>query len=108
MKKRSASVYKTKVGCGNIKTSIEEENGKPIDCGVMLSKSGTCGASQVEAISRLIAILFKANVDISQIVKQLKGIRCNSPYIIGEEENLSCADAIGKAIERWQDDKNEK
>lgn len=101
MKKQNASIYKTKVGCGNIKISLEEKDGKPEDCNILLSKGGTCGASQVEAIARMIALLFTYGVDVEQIVKHLKGIRCSSPYCTDEEENLSCSDAIGKAIERW-------
>ena len=35
-----------------------------------------------------------------EVVEQLNGIRCHVPYGIGPNAVLSCADAIGKAVER--------
>ena len=51
-------------------------------------------------ISRLISMALRSGVDPTSLVKHLKGIRCHVPYGIGPNATLSCADAIGKALER--------
>jgi len=65
-----------------------------------MGKSGGCAASQIEAIGRLTSLALRAGVDPDSIVKQLKGIRCPSPLLGRGGMTYSCADSIGKAIEK--------
>jgi len=65
-----------------------------------MGKAGGCAASNTEALGRLISLAFKKGAAPAEIVEHLKGIRCHVPYGIGPNATLSCADAIGKAIER--------
>lgn len=88
--------YGLETGCGKINVVFRlDANKKPINCKIAFGKSGVCGASQTEAISRLIKILLKHNVALPEIIKQLKGIHCSSQT----PDITSCADAVGKALE---------
>lgn len=101
IRKNDSKDYGFDTGCGKISITFRLDNDKkPINCKAFFGKSGVCGHSQVEAISRLIKILIKHNIALPEIVRQLKGIQCSSQ----REDVLSCADAIGKAIEALMED----
>lgn len=91
-----------KTGCGNLYVTInEDEQGNPFELFNHIGKAGGCAASQSEAIGRLISYAFRSGSRVEPIVEQLKGISCHS-HVWGEEGKiLSCADAIGKALERY-------
>src|SRR5690606_36309019 len=65
-------------------------------------KGGGC-PSQSEATARLVSIALRAGVSVSEIIDQLKGIRCpstvNRNLDNGKVRILSCPDAIGNVIE---------
>lgn len=110
MKKRQATSYSFKCGCGRIKTVIETKDGKLDDCEVHLGKGGNCAASQVEAISRIVSLCMKKGVVIDEIIKELIAIKCNAP-IYGENEGediLSCSDAIAKSLRKWKEENQEE
>ena len=65
-----------------------------------MGKAGGCASSKTEALGRLISLALKKGASAQEIVEQLKGIRCHVPYGMGPNATLSCADAIGKALER--------
>jgi ribonucleoside-diphosphate reductase alpha chain len=65
-----------------------------------MGKAGGCASSNTEALGRLISLALKKGASAGEIVEQLKGIRCHVPYGMGPNATLSCADAIGKALER--------
>jgi ribonucleoside-diphosphate reductase alpha chain len=91
-----------KTGCGNIYVTItEDEDGHLFDLFTNMGKAGGCAASQAEAIGRLISLALRSGIDPPEIVKQLKGVRCNQPSWQGGGQILSCADAIAKAIELY-------
>ena len=101
IRKNDSKDYGLETGCGKINIVFRlDENKNPINCKVMFGKSGVCGASQTEAISRLVKILLKHYVAIPMIVKQLKGIHCSQQT----EYITSCADAVAKAMEALQED----
>lgn len=101
IRKNDSKDYGIDTGCGKMSVIFRLDAKKqPINCKVLFGKSGVCGASQTEAISRLIKILLKNNIALPEIVKQLKGIQCSS-----QTENVkSCADAIGIAMEEFMKD----
>jgi ribonucleoside-diphosphate reductase alpha chain len=66
-----------------------------------MGKAGGCAASQSEALSRLISYALRCGSDLAHIINQLKGIRCHQIAWDKGNQILSCADAIGQAIERF-------
>jgi ribonucleoside-diphosphate reductase alpha chain len=94
------STRKIRTGCGNLYVTVnEDEEGNPFEIFNQIGKAGGCAASQSEAIGRLVSLAFRSGVKPIEIVRQLKGISCHAPVWYREGKILSCADAIGKAIE---------
>ncbi len=97
------STIKVPTGCGSLYVTInEDEKGQLFEVFTNMGKAGGCASSQAEAISRLISLALRAGIKTEEIIKQLKGISC--PMITwgeGGEKILSCADALSKAIERY-------
>jgi len=88
-------------GCGKLYVTINfDENNEPFEVFTSMGKAGGCAQSQCEAIGRLISLVFRSGGDHDIIVKQLKGISCHMRYGFGQNQILSCADAVGKAIEK--------
>ena len=88
-------------GCGKLYVTINADEQGPFEVFASLGKAGGCAAAQTEATARLASQGLRAGIDPDLIVKQLKGIRCHIPHGFGEQELLSCADAIGKALEYY-------
>ncbi|MBZ4642763.1 MAG: nrdA [Deferribacteraceae bacterium] len=88
-------------GCGKLYVTINfDENNEPFEVFTSMGKAGGCAQSQCEAIGRLISLVFRSGGDYDIVVKQLKGISCHMRYGFGQNQILSCADAVGKAIEK--------
>lgn len=88
-------------GCGKLYVTInQDEEGKPFEIFTSMGKAGGCAQSQCEAIGRLISLVLRSNGEAEMIVGQLKGISCHMKYGFGPNQILSCADAVGKAIEK--------
>lgn len=89
-------------GCGNLYVTINEtEDGQPFELFNHMGKAGGCAASQNEAIGRLISYALRCGAEIDPLVKQLKGISCHRPSWGPDGKISSCADAIGKALEKY-------
>lgn len=89
-------------GCGWLYVTVNHKDWKPVEVLARLGKSGGCAASQVEGISRLVSLLLQGGMRTDAIVRELKGICCHRARTSEENEDeriLSCADAIGKALE---------
>ncbi|MGA1862820.1 vitamin B12-dependent ribonucleotide reductase [Deferribacter thermophilus] len=88
-------------GCGKLYVTInQDENGEPFEVFTSMGKAGGCAQSQCEAIGRLISLVLRSGGEPETIIKQLKGISCHMRYGFGPNQVLSCADAVGKAIEQ--------
>jgi len=96
-------------GCGHLYVTINEDDDGLVELFATMGKAGGCAASQIEAISRLISLSLRANINPDSIIKQLKGIRCPNPSPILKEgkRNFSCADSIAKALEIYLEDKEQ-
>ena len=95
----SGFTKKIQIGCGKLYVTVNhDENGRICEVFTNNGKSGGC-PSQSEATTRLVSIALRAGVDINEIIKQLRGIRCPSCQRNGNVKVLSCPDAIGRMLQ---------
>jgi ribonucleoside-diphosphate reductase alpha chain len=96
----SGETQRMETGCGKLFVIMNDDEYGPREVFANMGKAGGCAASNTEALGRLISLAFKKGASPAEVVEHLKGIRCHVPYGLGPNATLSCADAIGKAIER--------
>ncbi len=88
-----------RTGCGNLYVTINQDEQGPVEVFCQMGKAGGCAASQSEAISRLVSLSLRSHVPVDEIVSELKGISCHRLAWQNGNRILSCADAMGKALE---------
>ncbi len=93
---------KMTTGCGSLYVTINEDSEGLFEVFATMGKAGGCAASQTEAVSRLISLSLRSGIDVSQIIKQIKGVRCPNQAWEKGGRVYSCADAIAKALERHE------
>jgi ribonucleoside-diphosphate reductase alpha chain len=93
---------KVTTGCGNLYVMVNSDERGICDVFASLGHAGGCASAQLEAIGRLISVALRSGLELPSVIKMVKGIRC--PNIAWEEGHavLSCADAIGSVLERYQ------
>ena len=97
----SGITEKVKIGCGNLYITVNSDENGICEVFTNLGRAGGC-PSQSEATSRLISIGLRAGIDVAEIIEQLRGIRCHSTTRQKDVKVLSCPDAIGRALEKYQ------
>jgi len=80
---------------------VNEDEGSLFEVFATMGKSGGCMASHSEAVGRLISLALRSGIETEAIIRQLQGIRCPAPAWQEGKIILSCADAIGKAMQRY-------
>jgi ribonucleoside-diphosphate reductase alpha chain len=94
------STRKVRTGCGSLYVTVNEDGeGNLFEIFNQIGKAGGCAASQSEAIGRLASLALRSGIEAEDVIRQLKGISCHTPVWHREGKILSCADAIGKAID---------
>jgi ribonucleoside-diphosphate reductase alpha chain len=93
-------------GCGHIYVTVNNDDQGICEVFSTLGMSGGCATAQLQAISRLISLALRSGVDISSIVKNLRGIRCPSLAWENGHAVLSCSDAIGTVLQANLQDGN--
>ena len=91
---------KVKTGHGTLYATINfnGDGEQPFEVFGNLGKSGGCDSAYLEAISRLASLALRSGVEVTQVVKQLRGITCH-PTWDEKHQIMSPADAIGFALE---------
>jgi len=95
----SGLTERVSTGCGHIYVTVNRDENGVCEVFSSLGKAGGCASAQLEAISRLISLSLRSGIDMSAIVKHIKGIRCPSIAWDGGHAVLSCPDAIGGVLE---------
>ncbi len=95
-------------GCGHLYVTVNSDEEGIVEVFSLLGKAGGCAAAQLESIGRLISLALRSGVEVSQIVKNLRGIRCPSVAWEQGKSVLSCADAIASVLENHIRDDEDK
>lgn len=88
-------------GCGHMYVTINTDDQGACEVFVQMGKVGGCASAQLEAIARLSSLALRSNIRLEAIIRQLKGIRCQSPMWHKGQMITSCGDAVGKALEQF-------
>lgn len=88
-------------GCGHMYVTINTDSQGACEAFVQMGKVGGCASAQLEAIARLSSLALRSRIKIEAIIRQLKGIRCQSPMWHKGKMITSCGDAVGQALENF-------
>lgn len=100
----NSKTIKIKTGCNTLYVTIVPEKKKIF---FSSGKTGGCMATNLEALARMVTLVLEKGGTLEEVQKQLEGIRCPSPNLIGnpKKDILSCPDGISKAIRLYLEDK---
>jgi len=88
-------------GCGHMYVTINSDSQGACEVFIQMGKVGGCASAQLEAIARLVSLALRSQIKIEPIIRQLKGIRCQSPMWNKGKMITSCGDAVGQALEQF-------
>ena len=88
-------------GCGNIYVIVGtlEGSNAPYELQIKLGKAGGCMYCNLEAIARLTTLCLKCGATTTEIVNQLKNLKCPSKTFYQSAEIHSCPDAVAKVLD---------
>ncbi|MCF7807527.1 MAG: adenosylcobalamin-dependent ribonucleoside-diphosphate reductase [Candidatus Marinimicrobia bacterium] len=100
--------HRIRTGEGTLYITINHDEDGLCEIFTTIGKAGGNAAAQAEAISRLISLSLRSGMDVTEIIKQLKGISGPNPVWENGQLILSTPDAIGKALEQHMAEFNSK
>ncbi len=85
--------------CGPLLITINQDReGKIREVLLKMEKSGGCVSSHLDALGKMLSLLFSAGVDVDVVIKELEGINCSSAGWHKGRRIYSCADAVAYAL----------
>jgi len=93
--------HKVNTGDGTMYVTVNSIDGKPFELFASIGKAGGNAAAQSEAVSRLVSLALRSNIDIEVIIKQLIGIGSPDRVWHNGKQILSTPDAIGKILKEY-------
>jgi ribonucleoside-diphosphate reductase alpha chain len=96
------STVKIQTSFGKLYLTLNIFEGEPFELFATLGKSGKDTQAHTEALGRLISLLLRSGVPVSDIIGQLKGIGGSQPVFENDGTGiiLSLPDAIAQGLER--------
>ena len=95
-----SKTVKIKTGLGTLYLTVSELNNKPFEVFAVIEKSGHSTTAKTEAIGRLVSLALRHDIDVQEIIDQLRGIGGSYPLAGSGGLVLSIPDAISKVLER--------
>lgn len=89
---------KIQTGMGDLYLTINELDGKPFEVFATIGKSGRSITAKAEAMGRLVSLALRSGIDVTEVVKQLKGIGGEHP-VFQKKLLLSIPDSIAWVLE---------
>lgn len=93
---------RVKIGCGNLYVTVNYDEYGICEVFTSTGKAGGC-PSQSEATARLASIALRSGIEIEEVIKQMRGIRCPSTIRQPGMKCTSCPDAIARVIREVDD-----
>ncbi|MDR1396611.1 MAG: vitamin B12-dependent ribonucleotide reductase [Desulfarculales bacterium] len=92
---------KVRTGHGLMYVTINEVAGRPFEVFATIGKSGRSTMAKAEAIGRLVSLALRSDVELSEIIKQIKGISGEMPVYQPGKQGLveSIPDGIAWVLE---------
>ncbi|MDR1360020.1 MAG: vitamin B12-dependent ribonucleotide reductase [Deltaproteobacteria bacterium] len=92
---------KVRTGHGQMYVTINEVEGKPFEVFATIGKSGRSITAKAEAIGRLVSLALRSGIELSDVVRQIKGIGGEAPvFQQGKRGQVqSIPDAIAWVLE---------
>lgn len=103
--------YEARVRCGMLKIFIADDDDYPVRLTAQYTGTGGCDAN-LQAVQRLITLALECNIRVDCIAEQLSKVVCEScknALVKGDKDiALSCAKAIGRALEKHTENGKEE